>query len=547
MMQNKNLLKISIILFIVILLSSVFLINNLFNIYQQINKIDNYQEQFTDTNELSTYVELMTSNLQNYILFADPKHLTNYYQNSSLAIKKQTKLYDAADSEKKQDIMDLIELTKSYMSFAEIEVIPAIQSQKYSDTDFKFLHSRNEEISHNIMERLNRVQENNNKEISDYFQKAVLIIDSQIILLFTVLLIALLFFPFVIYSFLKPFIVKCIYMNKVAEHMDSAFIFVDNAGVVKYINKSGQDLFGLLPESVLEKNIENFSGLFPHLQNVIQPLIHSLLRHKESLRNRITLNNDTRPIDLYIDYIPVFILNKPVGVMMIGRIADEQKDKPLLLDTLEKERKRISIEIHDWIARYMSTIIHSLDYNLRLHKSGDLKGEELLQSLLDLRTHCQNAAIEMRGIMNDIHPYLIDKVGLISALESYINTFEKLNKVKVYIFYQDRALRIKKKDEIIIYRIIQEGLSNIVKHAKATEVDINFTSNQDTLKIEIMDNGGTEVDFIAGKGLWGMKERANLIGGDIVYGYCETGFCVTLNVPIIPGGEIDGENQDYVD
>ncbi|MEW6696585.1 MAG: ATP-binding protein [Bacillota bacterium] len=546
-MQNKNLLKISVILFIVILLSSVFLINNLFNIYQQINKIDNYQEQFTDTNELSTYVELMTSNLQNYILFADPKHLRNYYQNSSLAVKKQTKLYDAADPEKKQDIMDLIELTKSYMSFAEIEVIPAIQSQKYSDTDFKFLHSRNEEISHNIMERLNRLQENNNKEISDYFQKAVLIIDNQIISLFTVLLIALLFFPFVIYSFLKPFIIKCIYMNKVAEHMDSAFIFADNAGVVKYINKSGQDLFGLLPESVLEKNIEDFSGLFPHLQNVIQPLMHSLLRHKESLRNRITLHNDTRPIDLYIDYIPVFILNKPVGVMMIGRIANEQKNKPLLLDTLEKERKRISIEIHDWIARYMSTIIHSLDYNLRLHKSGDLKGEELLQSLLDLRTHCQNAAIEMRGIMNDIHPYLIDKVGLISALESYINTFEKLNKVKVYIFYQDRALRIKKKDEIIIYRIIQEGLSNIVKHAKATEVDINFTSNQDTLKIEIMDNGGTEVDFIAGKGLWGMKERANLIGGDIVYGYCETGFCVTLNVPIIPGGEIDGENQDYVD
>ncbi|WP_238473411.1 sensor histidine kinase [Desulforamulus profundi] len=283
------------------------------------------------------------------------------------------------------------------------------------------------------------------------------------------------------------------------------------------------------------------------MQNITQPLLHSLLNQRELLRHKAVFHNDGRPIHLTVDYIPIFLFNKLIGVMMIARMANEQKDKPLLLDTLEKERKRISIEIHDWIARYMSTIIHSLDYNLRLHKDGDLKGEDLLQGLIDLRNHCQNAAIEMRGIMNDIHPYLIDKVGLISALESYIHTFEKLNKIKVYIFYQDRALRVKKKDEIIIYRIIQEALSNIVKHAKATEVDINFTKQQDTLKIEIMDNGGTEGDFVAGKGLWGMKERAGLIGGDIVFGYCETGFCVTLTVPILPGGQKNGENQDYAD
>ncbi|MEW6063905.1 MAG: PAS domain-containing protein [Bacillota bacterium] len=492
-------------------------------------------------------IEAMTSGLQDYILLSDPQSLENFYKHSAIIIKKQTDLYDSDNLSRNQNIIDLIELSKRYMSFAASEVIPTVQTKTYSEKEIQDLYLRNQDFTRQMNVKLKHLSQSYDKELDNYFETTLFNIDSKIILLLIILFTSLLLLPYVLYMMLKPSLTKCIYVSESAEYTDNAFIFVDHSGDVKYVNKSAQDLFGLLPETVLEKNVDQFPELFPRLQNITQPLLHSLLNQRELLRHKAVFHNDGRPIHLTVDYIPIFLFNKLIGVMMIARMANEQKDKPLLLDTLEKERKRISIEIHDWIARYMSTIIHSLDYNLRLHKDGDLKGEDLLQGLIDLRNHCQNAAIEMRGIMNDIHPYLIDKVGLISALESYIHTFEKLNKIKVYIFYQDRALRVKKKDEIIIYRIIQEALSNIVKHAKATEVDINFTKQQDTLKIEIMDNGGTEGDFVAGKGLWGMKERAGLIGGDIVFGYCETGFCVTLTVPILPGGQKNGENQDYAD
>ncbi|WP_333870431.1 PAS domain S-box protein [Desulforamulus putei] len=544
---NQKLIKLALILFIIVCVCSVLLFQNFLTTYQQIGRIEDYQEQLTDFKELSSNIDAMTSSLQDYILLSDAQYLDRFHRYSAMIIKKQTDLYDSDNLPRNQNIHDLIELSKTYLSFASLEVIPTIQTKNYSQKEVQDFYLRNQDFTRQMNVKLRNLSETYNKELDNYFQSTLANINRKIILLLVLLFVSLLLLPYVLYLLLKPFLTKCLYTGELAEYTDSAFMFVDSSGDVKYVNKSARDLFGLLPEAVLDKNIEHFPELFPRLQNITQLLLHALLTQKELLRNRVNFNNDGRTIDLTVDYVPLFLLNKLVGVMMIARLANEQKDKSLLLDTLEKERKRISIEIHDWIARYMSTIIHSLDYNLRLHKNGHLKGDELLQNLRDLRNHCQNAAIEMRGIMNDIHPYLIDKVGLISALESYIQTYEKLNKIKVYIFYQDRALRVKKKDEIIIYRIIQEALSNIVKHAKATEVDINFTKQQDTLKIEIMDNGGAEGDFLVGKGLWGMKERAALIGGDIVFGYCETGFCVTLTVPIQPGGQEDGENQDHVD
>jgi signal transduction histidine kinase len=144
--------------------------------------------------------------------------------------------------------------------------------------------------------------------------------------------------------------------------------------------------------------------------------------------------------------------------------------------------------------------------------------------------------------MNDIHPYLIERVGLISALESYVANFEQMHNIRVYLYYQNKKLHLKKEAEIIIYRIVQEALSNVIKHSNATEVDIYFKEENNTLKVEIMDNGQVPEDYAAGKGLWGMKERANLIGGDLVFGGDESGFSVILTVPASTEG--DRNEQD---
>ncbi|WP_018084340.1 sensor histidine kinase [Desulfurispora thermophila] len=547
MVLSKKLTKFLFVLFFIICICLVFLWKSLQDVYYQIDRMKNYHDHLLQFTELSVYVVRMCDSLQDYILLAEPGALDNFRLYSNLIMKKQQEFFYSGSKTAEPDIHDIMQLYKDYQNFASYQVIPVIQARNLSKEEALDLYLKNRELSRQLQTKMEKISKLYSKEIdshSAHFAKT----KKNIIFLSVALFISLLLLPYVLYLLLRSFLARCIYTSQLAQYTDHAIMFVETGGNIKYINKSAQELFGLFPEMVLEKNIEDIPKLFPCLHNITQPLWHVLLNQKELLRNKAAYtNNDGRTVDLTVDYVPVFLLNRLLGVVLIARLAGEQKDKHLLLDTLERERKRISIEIHDWIARYMSTIIHALDYNLQLHKNGRLQSEELVRNLSELRSHCQNAAIEMRGIMNDIHPYLIDKVGLVSALESYINTFEKLNKIKVYIFYQDRALRVKKKDEIIIYRIIQEALSNIVKHAKATEVDINFTRQQDTLRIEIMDNGGFEGEFLAGQGLWGMRERANLMGGDVVFGYGETGFCVTLTVPLLPGGQTDEQDQDHAD
>ncbi len=539
---NKKYLTISIILVVLSIACCLFLLKNIRQTDRQINAFQQNQERIAQLNQFIFHLDQTSGSLGDYLLFQDQQQLKNYYQTGSSWLTNEAGLYDPENPERNKKVLELIETYQAYLSFVESKIL----MNQGNVNEGAALFKENEEYTNSLRNKVNMLLKSYQQEIH-VFSGEINSTSNQLkyIVLFG-LISALLLLPPVLYLMFKPAIQKGVYLNYCFRNTTTSLLFINTTGVVKDLNKAAQDLFELFPEAILDKNIDKFPEQFPHLQRITQPLFHALLYQEEQLKARVTLYKDGRPLELAVDYIPVFFMNRLIGALLMARPATDQKDKPLLLDTLEKERKRISIEIHDWIARYMSTIIHSLDFTLKLHQNGDLKGDELIQRLSDLRSHCQNAAIEMRGIMNDIHPYLIDKVGLISALESYIPTFEKLNKIRVFIFYQDRALSIKKKDEIIIYRIIQEALSNIVKHAKATEVDINFTLENETMIIEVIDNGETQGDFMAGKGLWGMKERAGLIGAEIHFGHCETGFCVTLTVPILPGGKPDGENQDYV-
>lgn len=538
---NKKYLTIAIILVFLSLASCLFLFKNINQAHLQISTLQQDQGRIAQLQQFTYNLDLLGVSVGDYILFQNESDLDFYYKSGSDLLIDEVSLYEPENPERNKKVLDLIETYHAYLSFIESRVL------QEDIVNREALFQDNEEFANSLRIKANVVLNSYQQEVTSY-SEAINHNSSQIRYLVLFILIAsLLLLPFLLYLIFKPIIKKGLYLDYCFSNTDTCLLFINSEGVVKDINKAAQDLFEMLPEALLEKNINKFPEEMPQLQRITQPLLHTLMYQEEQLKVRVTFYKDGRPIELSVDYIPVFLMNRLVGALMMARTATNQKDKPLLLDTLEKERKRISIEIHDWIARYMSTIIHSLDFSLKLHQKGELMGQELMQRLSDLRNHCQNAAIEMRGIMNDIHPYLIDKVGLISALESYIPIFEKLNKIRVFIFYQDRALRIKKKDEIIIYRIIQEALSNVVKHANATEVDINFTIENKSLTIEVMDNGDKQEDFVAGKGLWGMKERASLIGAEIHFGYCETGFCVTLKVPILPGGETDGENQNYVD
>lgn len=535
--KKKQVISLAILILIVILLFAL-VINESFNSYKKINEMDNHLTRIMLTGEISEDIIRTIAAVQDYILYSDRQYLDDFRRNSAIALKHQLELYNLVNPSKKQDIEDLIELSKAYNSFVEREAIPAIQTN--SGNDIKYLQLRHKDFIWNLTGKADAVLAAGRNEVGEYFKETIIGKSIKVVALLISLILAIFALAIQIVIILKPYFLRQAYLEKLFERTKSAVISVDHSGSIKDLNKSARDLLGFSANTILPRNVSEIPVFYPHLRNVTEPLYDVIVQGQELSNHRVTCLYAGRKIEIVADYVPLFISNRLAGALMLAAQAETQKDKHVLLDTLEAERKRISIEIHDWIGRHMSTMIHSLDYILRFNNSD--AQSEARENLLALRANCQNAAIEMRDIMNDIHPYLIDRVGLISSLESYISTFERLNNIKVYIYYQDRSLRVKKKDEIIIYRIIQEALTNVAKHGESTEIDIDFTVSNDKLKIEVADNGSADGDFTAGKGLWGMRERANLIGGDIDFIQGGSGFCVTLTVPILPGGLHDDQN-----
>ncbi|MTI80957.1 MAG: histidine kinase [Firmicutes bacterium] len=526
--------KIQVFLLVIVVTSSILLLQQSLNATDRTNKINSYSQQLSMHNKISEDITNLTSNGQKYILYADKQYLEAFRQFSNKAIEDQISLYNSVNTINKQGIEDIIELTKSYISFVENEVVPTIHSSEESID--KYLLQRHNELNQDLMQKMSRNAVANMEDANDYYQVTVNNINKKITYSVIFLLSALALLLWGTYTTLTSLSVQHLYFDKLSKRTRSAVLLIDNKGYFKQLNEKAEDLFDISKERILDNSVSDVPMLFPQLQGITEPL-YSVIMQKEKLDNHnINYSYAGRKSDLSVDYIPIMVGKRLASVMIVASLKEEDKNKNILLDTLEAERKNISIEIHDWIARYLSTIIHSIDYILRLKDEDKEKAED---NLITLRKHCQNAAIEMRSIMNNIHPYLIDRVGLVSALESYINIYEKLHNIKVYVFYQSRSLKISNKSEIIIYRIIQEALSNTAKHGHATEVDIHFAIHNNILLMEVEDNGGRTVNFTSGKGMWGMNERANLIGGSIDFENRDSGFIVTLTVPLQGGNEYE--------
>ncbi|SEB11824.1 ATP-binding response regulator [Pedobacter hartonius] len=183
-----------------------------------------------------------------------------------------------------------------------------------------------------------------------------------------------------------------------------------------------------------------------------------------------------------------------------------------LNNALEAERSRIAREIHDEFGQQLSGLKMSLS---SLKKSKGVGHD--IEKLIDVLIVDVNTSIaSVRQIANELRPVLIDKLGLFAAIEWLVNEFENKNRVKSQLYKDTDWYGIDEKLEINIYRICQEALTNIAKHAKATLVKIRLENRVDQLSVTISDDGrgikSSTLHNPLSMGLLNMKERANLIG-----------------------------------
>jgi signal transduction histidine kinase len=179
----------------------------------------------------------------------------------------------------------------------------------------------------------------------------------------------------------------------------------------------------------------------------------------------------------------------------------------------EEERQRISRELHDDLGQALTTQLidlHNLQQDLNLPK------ETLFERLQSLYDQSYEILSKIRVIARDLRPPVLDALGLIVAMQTYCTEFTRRTHLPV-IFESEASLpSLPDAYNITLYRTLQEALTNVIKHAHASQVWVDLSMEDDEVTLTIQDNGigfGAEKPGSNGIGLAGLRERITIAGG----------------------------------
>ncbi|MDI6451581.1 sensor histidine kinase [Anaerobaca lacustris] len=190
-----------------------------------------------------------------------------------------------------------------------------------------------------------------------------------------------------------------------------------------------------------------------------------------------------------------------------------------ILRTQEDERKRISRELHDDIAQVLTAISFHLAV---LRKEGASDGKDLQRKIVRTQRLVEKSVNIVHEFASQLRPPALDDLGLIPALHSYVNDFGKRMGLSVQLtgFTRGRTELLDSDKRTVLYRVVQEALINVAKHAKASEVTVSIRKLRGAICIEVHDDGKSfDVrEMLSNRrrkalGLLGMRERVEMVGG----------------------------------
>jgi len=219
--------------------------------------------------------------------------------------------------------------------------------------------------------------------------------------------------------------------------------------------------------------------------------------------------------------------------------AAQQAFSRKLIASQEAERKRIAAEMHDSLGQRL-VVIKNLAYLLLRSKKGAPTEGSDAQTIAEISDEASSALAETREISYNLRPFQLDRLGLTKAIEAMVHTTGTASGIR-FTSELDNIDDVFPEDlRINFYRIVQESLSNIMKHAQATEVTVCVKRRIENVILTIEDNGrGFPPDerssllSKSGFGLTGMDERARLLGGELkVRSTQGTGTTVLFEIPL---------------
>lgn len=322
-------------------------------------------------------------------------------------------------------------------------------------------------------------------------------------------------------------------LSKFPSENPSPVLRVGNDGIVLYANAPALSLLG-------DRNSQIGGPIASYFRAVISKARES------NLSKEIEVNHKNRIFSFEV--MPVVDANY---VNIYGRDITERKQAEdefrnsreqlrnlsrKLQSAQEEERSRIAREIHDELGQALTAL--SLDLAWLERKLPQEQGP-ILNQIHSMIQFIDTTIERVQKIVTELRPQILDDLGLCDALKWQIKEFKKRTGIQCELTLNPKEIHLDPDRSTTIFRIYQEALTNVARHASASKVFASFKQIKNQLELEIRDNGkGIEEDQISNPkslGLIGVYERALLLGGTVhIQGRPGKGTTITVRIPINP-------------
>jgi PAS domain S-box-containing protein len=200
----------------------------------------------------------------------------------------------------------------------------------------------------------------------------------------------------------------------------------------------------------------------------------------------------------------------------------------------EADRARMAREIHDELGQALTGLKMDLAW---LQKHTHPKQKDLLQKFRDMSDLVDTTIQDVRRIATELRPGMLDDLGLVPAMEWQLQEFQKRSGIRCRFTSDLEEVALDAEETTVLFRILQETLTNVARHASATRVEVSLDEEQGYVRLRVQDNGrgitASEVEGSRSFGLLGMRERVLLRSGDFdIQGTPGQGTTVVIKLPL---------------
>ena len=216
--------------------------------------------------------------------------------------------------------------------------------------------------------------------------------------------------------------------------------------------------------------------------------------------------------------------------------AELRRLSSMLISTQDEERRRIARDLHDGLGQDLTAVKLMVESIIASSQASD----KMYQAAIDLRTLAERMIQDIRNMSYLLHPPMLDEIGLNFALSWYLDGFSKRSGINTTLEITPREFpRLSSDMETAIFRVVQEALTNVLRHAKAQSARVQLSRSNSEVCLIVKDDGkGVSEDILEckpgslGVGIAGMKQRVKEFGGDLQLHHADPGTVIEVTIPL---------------